>query len=54
MSRLKQLELDGLVALRPDGIDVLPVGRLLIRNVCMIFDAYLAGEKDPQRYSRVI
>ena len=54
MSRLKQLELDGLVALRPDGIDVLPVGRLLIRNVCMIFDAYLASEKDPQRYSRVI
>lgn len=54
LSALEQLDSDGLVALRANGIDVLPKGRLLIRNICMMFDAYLAGEKDPKRYSRVI
>ncbi|MCB1720056.1 MAG: coproporphyrinogen III oxidase, partial [Candidatus Competibacteraceae bacterium] len=41
---LKQLAVmqgDGLVRLRVDGIDVLPPGRLLIRNICMVFDHYL-------------
>ena len=56
-SELKSLEnlvADGLVLLRNDGIDVLPSGRLLIRNICMTFDIYLTQEKDRQRYSRVI
>jgi oxygen-independent coproporphyrinogen-3 oxidase len=34
-------------------IDVSPRGRLLIRNVCMVFDRYLR-ERAAQRYSKVI
>ena len=54
LTRLQGLAADGLIALRADGIDVLPRGRLLIRNVCMVFDIHLKHEDNPQRYSRVI
>ncbi|MEZ5591356.1 MAG: oxygen-independent coproporphyrinogen III oxidase [Gammaproteobacteria bacterium] len=53
---LKQLAVmqgDGLVRLRVDGIDVLPPGRLLIRNICMVFDHYLRQQTE-QRFSRAI
>jgi len=32
---------------------VLPAGRLLVRSVCMVFDAYLE-KQNRQRFSRVI
>jgi oxygen-independent coproporphyrinogen-3 oxidase len=32
---------DGLVSVGPDAIDVTPLGRLFVRNVCMTFDRYL-------------
>ncbi len=48
-----QLERDGLVALSGDGIQVQPAGRLLIRNVCMVFDRYLR-EGQERRFSKVI
>ena len=32
---------DGLVVVTPSSIDVTPLGRLLIRNICMVFDRYL-------------
>lgn len=35
------MQADGLLQLRDDGIEVTPAGRLLIRNICMVFDAYL-------------
>jgi oxygen-independent coproporphyrinogen-3 oxidase len=54
LKRLNALAEDELVTLRPGGIDVLPKGRLLIRNICMVFDAYLGHELEGQRYSRVI
>ncbi|MCS3706057.1 oxygen-independent coproporphyrinogen-3 oxidase [Salinibacter ruber] len=41
LDRLRPLEQDGLVALRPDAITVRPPGRLLVRNVAAAFDAYL-------------
>ena len=31
----------GLVTVTPDAIDVTPLGRLFVRNVCMAFDRYL-------------
>ena len=34
---------DGLVAVTPEAIDVTPLGRLFVRNVCMTFDRYLAA-----------
>ncbi len=44
---------DGLILMDNKKIQVLPAGRLLIRNICMIFDKYLAGAK-PRAYSKVI
>ncbi|WP_426194974.1 oxygen-independent coproporphyrinogen III oxidase [Massilia sp. DWR3-1-1] len=42
MPQLRALEDDGLVELKAGWISVTARGRLLIRNVCMVFDAYLA------------
>jgi oxygen-independent coproporphyrinogen III oxidase len=32
---------DGLVEVGPEALDVTPVGRMFVRNVCMVFDRYL-------------
>jgi oxygen-independent coproporphyrinogen-3 oxidase len=47
---------DGLVAVARDGIEVTPVGRLLVRSIAMIFDAYLrpSDEARTPQYSRVV
>lgn len=46
---------DGLIDLDEHYIHVRPVGRLLIRNVCMVFDAYLgAAPHAAPCYSKVI
>jgi len=51
--RLSVLAEDGLVTVTPDAITVTAAGRLLVRNVAMTFDAYLAGDHAP-RYSRTV
>ncbi|RMG30799.1 MAG: oxygen-independent coproporphyrinogen III oxidase [Gammaproteobacteria bacterium] len=53
LEALRPLEADGLVELDSDRIRVLPVGRLMIRNLCMPFDRYLqqGGER---RFSKVL
>jgi oxygen-independent coproporphyrinogen-3 oxidase len=38
--RLRDMEEDGLVELKDDEIVIGETGRLLVRNVCMIFDSY--------------
>jgi oxygen-independent coproporphyrinogen-3 oxidase len=43
LAQLAGLERDGLVDVGDDWITVTPKGRLLIRNVCMVFDRYLAA-----------
>ncbi|BBN64200.1 oxygen-independent coproporphyrinogen III oxidase [Pseudomonas syringae] len=44
---------DGLITLSETGIEVRPAGRLLVRAVCMVFDAYLTRQ-NRQQFSRVI
>lgn len=44
---------DGLITLDKTAIQVLPRGRLLIRNICMVFDSYLR-QGQQQRFSKVI
>ena len=51
---LRQLARDGLVKLNGEWITVTPRGRMLVRNICMVFDRYLRREQETQRYSRVI
>jgi oxygen-independent coproporphyrinogen-3 oxidase len=46
------MQADGLISVNADSIKVLPAGRLLIRNICMVFDRYLA--KKQQQFSKVI
>ena len=53
---LAPLEVDGFVRRPPGRIEVLEPGRLFVRNVCMIFDAYLekATGGDRPRFSRTV
>ena len=53
LNELKSMEQDGLLSLSNDGIVVEPKGKLLIRNICMVFDAYLRKTSN-QRFSKVI
>ena len=52
--RLRLLSADGLVVLSAGHIKLTPVGRLLMRNVAMSFDAYLGGEARSAQMSRAI
>lgn len=54
LAALEPMRTDGLLDLDGKGIRVLPKGRLLIRNVCMVFDAYLAAKEGPVGFSKVI
>ena len=53
LAELENMQADSLLELGTAGIRVLPPGRLLIRNICMVFDRYLREQKQ-QRFSRVI
>ena len=46
------MQTDGLLTVTKQGIQVMTAGRLLIRNICMVFDKYLA--KKQQQFSKVI
>lgn len=50
---LRIMELDGLLALSDGILRVLPAGRLLIRNICMVFDRY-RRESAQSGFSRTI
>ncbi|NEV61813.1 oxygen-independent coproporphyrinogen III oxidase [Thiorhodococcus minor] len=54
LEKLKGMEADGLVEVTADKIRILPRGRLLVRNICMTFDAYLAAKTGPIGFSKVI
>lgn len=51
--RLEPMAEDKLIELTPTQLHVKPLGRLLIRNIAMVFDAYLHAN-DHNRYSKVI
>lgn len=58
LEKIRQLELDGLLTINEHGLLVSLKGRLLIRNVCMVFDRYLSAVENvgplPLRYSKTI
>jgi oxygen-independent coproporphyrinogen-3 oxidase len=53
LNEIADMQADGLLALNAFGIQVKPAGRLLIRNICMVFDRYLR-QQSTQRFSKVI
>ncbi|MBI1889464.1 MAG: oxygen-independent coproporphyrinogen III oxidase [Burkholderiales bacterium] len=58
LEKLRAFEADGLVTVDQDRIFVPLKGRLLIRNICMVFDRYLSLprvlEAQPMRFSKTI
>ncbi|HZX29423.1 MAG TPA: oxygen-independent coproporphyrinogen III oxidase [Telluria sp.] len=54
LERLAALARDGLVNVNREFITVTPKGRLLIRNICMVFDRYLQQGHPLERYSRTV
>jgi oxygen-independent coproporphyrinogen-3 oxidase len=59
--RLEPMERDGILVAREDGVALTPLGRLFVRNVCMVFDAHLgrapaapARGRPRPRYSRTV
>lgn len=50
---IKDMQADSLLELTEDKILVRPEGKLLIRNICMVFDVYLQENKY-QRFSKTI
>ncbi len=53
LQALEPMQADGLLTVSATGIQVLPAGRLLIRNICMVFDKYLT-QKQQHQFSKVI
>ncbi|MBI4006204.1 MAG: oxygen-independent coproporphyrinogen III oxidase [Gammaproteobacteria bacterium] len=51
---LNKMEKDGLLSLNTESITVSPKGRLLIRNICMVFDKYLHSNQSSGTFSKVI
>ncbi len=56
IQQLQEMIEDGLLTIDAcgTGLEVQPHGRLLIRNICMVFDQYLPTTQDQPRFSRII
>lgn len=54
LKELVEYEAEGLLIISPQLISVTPKGRMLIRNICMVFDKYLRTKQEHARYSKVI
>jgi oxygen-independent coproporphyrinogen-3 oxidase len=60
LAQLEPLQEDGLIEIDDDWLAVTSKGRLVIRNICMVFDRYLrlprpgADLQQPMRFSRTI
>lgn len=54
LNLLKQHQADGLLKKEGNQLEVTPAGRLLIRSICMVFDAYLDQESIGKAFSRII
>jgi oxygen-independent coproporphyrinogen-3 oxidase len=54
LDELREFQKYGLVNVDEQWLTVSPKGRLLIRNICMVFDKYLRADRERTRYSKVI
>ncbi len=54
LEELREHEREGLLVISPQTIKVTPKGRMLIRNICMVFDKYLRTRQEHALYSKVI
>lgn len=55
LTDLEDLKIDGLLSISENNIEVIDHGKILVRNICMVFDAYLRKKDTPQvKYSKTI
>lgn len=54
LAELAPMRADGLLEMDDHGIRVTLAGKLLIRNICMVFDRYLRNATEQKRFSKVI
>ncbi len=54
IGELREFERLGLIEMEESWLEVNPRGRMVIRNICMVFDRYLRHDREVRRYSRVI
>ncbi|NJN51437.1 MAG: oxygen-independent coproporphyrinogen III oxidase [Gammaproteobacteria bacterium] len=54
LDRLEAMARDNLLTLGRDRLTVTPSGRMLIRNICMVFDRYSGASTLAHRYSKAI
>ena len=57
IDELRGLESEGLLRVRGTEIDLTPLGRVFVRNVAMVFDAYLRRDppaQKPRPFSRTV
>lgn len=52
--RLQEMADDGLVILHDDGLKVTDTGRMFLRNIATVFDAYYASSEKKGRYSKTV
>lgn len=55
MEKLQELAADGLLVITPNHIQITDIGKVFVRNICMLFDAYLNQENSPKvKYSNTV
>ena len=54
LEELKAMQADDLLSRTDREIQVTPAGRMLIRNICMVFDKHLRQQTGKQSFSKVI
>jgi len=54
LKELREYDHEGLLEISQQSIKVTPKGRMLIRNICMVFDKYLRTRQEHALYSKVI
>jgi len=54
IEQLEDMAGQGLVQVRPDGIEVTAMGWFFVRGIAMVFDRYLQADRNRARFSRII
>lgn len=54
LESMQNMAKDRLLEIDPHTIKVLPRGQILIRNICMVWDAYLSEKSGQQIFSKVV
>lgn len=54
ISRLQEMEQEGLITFQSTGIEILPTGKAFIRNICAVFDHRMQENKKSFNFSKSI